>query len=80
MITITLDKAKETLPELVERVLAGEEVEIVVDNRKVRLAAIDGRPSYRGRGLLKGQLIVRDEFFDPLPADELDHWEGRGGK
>lgn len=80
MITVSLDKAKEILPDLVDRVLAGEEVEIVVDSRKVRLAAIDTASSYRGRGLFKGQLIVGDEFFDPLPEDELERWEGRNDK
>ncbi|WP_075214681.1 hypothetical protein [Mongoliimonas terrestris] len=27
-------------------------------------------------GLLRGELVVPDSFFDPLPEDELRAWEG----
>ncbi|MEI9851341.1 MAG: hypothetical protein WDN24_11430 [Sphingomonas sp.] len=31
----------------------------------------------RTPGRLKGLIHVPDSFFDPLPDEELDAWEGR---
>ena len=31
----------------------------------------------RRSGAMKGQIRIDDGFFDPLPEDELDAWEGR---
>lgn len=78
MTTVTLEKAQRDLPVLVKRALAGEE--IVIEASKVaavRLAPIASASdqamppgaSYRGRGALKGQLVVGREFFEP-PSDE----------
>ena len=66
MTTITLEKAQQDLPLLVERALAGEEIVIeAAGAAAVRLAPIApaataravGR-KLRGRGALKGQLVV----------------------
>ncbi len=79
MTTITLDKAKDDLPALVERALAGEEIVIETGGAaSVRLTAVPAvttktgelRSSYRGRGILKGQLVVGPEFFEPLSDEE----------
>ena len=80
MTTITLEKAQQDLPALVKRVLAGEDIVIEADERKVRLSPVPPLPtqaetepprtSYRGRGVLKGQLIVGPEFFEPLSDEE----------
>jgi antitoxin (DNA-binding transcriptional repressor) of toxin-antitoxin stability system len=92
MTTITLDKAKDDLPALVERALAGEEIVIETANKRVRLApevvpvvfpepAASGfdeeTAKRRGYGSMKGQFDVPDTFFDPLPEDELKLWEGQ---
>jgi antitoxin (DNA-binding transcriptional repressor) of toxin-antitoxin stability system len=73
MTTITLEKAQQNLPLLVRRALAGEEIVIeAAGAAAVRLApvapaadrAVPSGSSYRGRGTLKGQLVVGPEFFE----------------
>jgi antitoxin (DNA-binding transcriptional repressor) of toxin-antitoxin stability system len=83
MTTITIEKAQQELPELVKRALEGEEIVIQADDAlAVKLAPVpqdqSRRESYRGRGVLKGKLVVGPEFFEPLPEDELKLWEKRG--
>jgi antitoxin (DNA-binding transcriptional repressor) of toxin-antitoxin stability system len=85
MTTITLDKAQQDLPAIVKRVLAGEEILIGTPGSEVKLtplhttqlhtadSAQEDRQlgsSYRGRGALKGQLVVGPEFFEPLSDEE----------
>lgn len=77
MTTITLEKAQHELPSIFQRVLAGEDIVIEVDDKKVRLtpepAANDfdaATANYRGRGVLKGKLVVGPEFFEPLSDEE----------
>ncbi len=80
MTTITLEKAQQELPALVKRVLAGEDIVIGTQDTAVRLSPVstaqsrqDAEPvgkSYRGRGALKGQLVVGPEFFEPLSDEE----------
>jgi antitoxin (DNA-binding transcriptional repressor) of toxin-antitoxin stability system len=79
MTTITLEKAQRDLPLLVERALAGEEIVIEAAGaaavRLAPVAPIAHQPvppgaSYRGRGALKGQLVVGPEFFEPLSDEE----------
>jgi antitoxin (DNA-binding transcriptional repressor) of toxin-antitoxin stability system len=82
MTTITLDKAQQDLARLVKRALDGEEIVIETagsDGRfAVRLEPVpptQHRPeqpgsSLRGRGALKGQLVVGPEFFEPLSDEE----------
>jgi hypothetical protein len=42
----------------------------------VRLVPIAKPPAgERPFGLLKGKYVIPDDFFDPLPQDELDLWE-----
>lgn len=79
MSKVTLDKARDELPALIKRALEGEEIVIEAsDSAAVRLAPVTmaaghtGSPGagYRGRGALKGQLVVGPEFFDPLSDEE----------
>ena len=80
MSTITLEKAQQDLPALIKRVLAGEEIVIGTQDAAVRLTPVSTAPSqqageptrksYRGRGALKGQLVVGPEFFEPLSDEE----------
>jgi antitoxin (DNA-binding transcriptional repressor) of toxin-antitoxin stability system len=68
MIQVMVKEAQERLPELLGAVEAGEEVEIRAENgRTFRLAA--SRPPVTGvpkAGRLKGQLVVPDDFDEPL--------------
>jgi antitoxin (DNA-binding transcriptional repressor) of toxin-antitoxin stability system len=77
--TITLEKAQQELPLLVKRALAGEDIVIeAAGEAAIRLAPIEPAAermampgtSYRGRGALKGQLVVGPEFFEPLSDEE----------
>src|SRR4051794_31576672 len=80
MTMVTLEKAQQELPSLIKRVLAGEEIVIGSQETAVRLTPVTNAPyrqdvgstpkSYRGRGVLKGQLVVGPEFFDPLSDEE----------
>ena len=79
MTTITLEKAQQDLPALIKRVLAGEDIVIGTQDTAVRLSPVTTaqsqeaqpvRKSYRGRGALKGQLVVGPEFFEPLSDEE----------
>jgi antitoxin (DNA-binding transcriptional repressor) of toxin-antitoxin stability system len=70
MIQVTMPEAQERLPDLLGAVDAGEEVEICAENgRTFRLAASRRRPPVTGvpkAGRLKGQLVVPDDFDEPL--------------
>ena len=80
MTTITLEKAQQDLPTLIQRVLAGEEIIIGAHGGEVKLTPVRivrnhagleaARKSYRGHGVLKGQLVVGPEFFEPLSDEE----------
>ena len=87
MTTITLEKAQQDLPVLIERALAGEEIVIEASGAAaVRLAPVAPAParpgppgaSYRGRGALEGQLVVGPEFFEPLSEEECGIGRGPG--
>lgn len=77
METVNIHKAKTHLSQLVDRVLAGEEITISKRGKPVaRLVPIP--PSQpRKPGLLKGQIWMSDDFDAPLPEEELKYWEGR---
>jgi antitoxin (DNA-binding transcriptional repressor) of toxin-antitoxin stability system len=64
--------------------LGGEEIPIAAGDKKiVRLAPVTNRTRSRRPGVLRGELRLGPEFFEPLPADELEAWENRslrGGK
>lgn len=65
--------AQASLEELIDLACSGEDITITVDGIPVaRLVPI--RQPQREPGVLKG-LVIPDEFFDPLPDDELDAWE-----
>ncbi|MCM0045492.1 MAG: type II toxin-antitoxin system Phd/YefM family antitoxin [Burkholderiaceae bacterium] len=75
---INIHEAKTQLSKLIEAVEAGEEVIIARAGRPVaRLVPfVPVRPE-RKPGLMKGQFEVPDSFFDPLPDDILEYFEGK---
>jgi len=78
-VKVTIHAAKTTLSQLIERAHAGEEV--VIARRDVpvaRLVPITCDPPKRRPGTLRGVVKIPKSFFEPLPADELDVWEGKG--
>jgi antitoxin (DNA-binding transcriptional repressor) of toxin-antitoxin stability system len=87
MTTITLENAQQNLPDLIKRALGGEEIVIETSEAAaVQLAPVARVPagakeqpeSYRGRGVLKGQLVVGPEFFEPLSDDECGLGDNKG--
>jgi prevent-host-death family protein len=76
-ITVNVHEAKTHLSRLLEQVHAGEEVILAKAGKPyARLVPLAAEPAPRRPGRLRGR-IDTTRFFDPLPADELDAWEGR---
>jgi prevent-host-death family protein len=83
MATYTVHAAKTHLSKLIERAAKGEEIVIARGNKPVARLVPLGVPAHvlrrRAFGILKGKLKLPDSFFfDPLPEEELELWEGRG--
>ncbi|HUH61871.1 MAG TPA: hypothetical protein VLZ50_02690 [Terracidiphilus sp.] len=80
----TMHEAKTNLSKLVARALAGEEV--ILTHGKERTPAVKLVPVSANRrpdrpiGLYKGQIELGPQFFEPLPEEEIRHWEGKGAK
>ncbi len=72
---VNIHEAKTQFSQLVDRAHAGEEIIVAKDGkpwaRLVPLAA----PTVRQPGLLRG-LRIDPAFYEPLPDDELDAWNG----
>lgn len=76
MAIFNVHTAKTHLSRLIERACAGEEIVIARNNEPaVRLVPVEDATPCRRRGSLKGEVVVPDSFFDPLPPEELDAWE-----
>ena len=74
MAVVNVHQAKTQLSRLLARVEAGEEV--VVGGKPVaRLVAYEPRGK-RCPDVLKGKVVIPENFFDPLPEEELKSWEG----
>ena len=73
---INVHEAKTHLSRLLDKAHAGEE--IVLGKAGKPYARLVPLEPARGRGLgfLKGKLD--ESFFEPLPDEELDAWEGDG--
>ncbi len=75
MKTVTIHKAKTTLSRLIRDVAKGEEVVIARGKKPAaKLVPLDPLPKERKPGRLKGQFKLGPEFFEPLPAEELELW------
>lgn len=78
MIRLNVQEAKTHLSRYLDRVAEGETVILcrrnvpIAEIRAIRRRAKQPRPI----GLFKGMIEIPPEFFDPLPDDELDAWEG----
>ncbi|MGP0069991.1 MAG: type II toxin-antitoxin system Phd/YefM family antitoxin [Isosphaeraceae bacterium] len=70
MIQVTVEEAQQRLPDLLEVVESGEAVEIRSDHGGIFwLTSSRPRPPVTGvpkAGRLKGQLVVPDDFDEPL--------------
>ena len=76
MTVVNVHEAKTRLSRLLAQVEAGEEVVIARRGEPVaRLVSCKPRGK-RQFGAMKGQIVVDDSIFDPLPEEELKAWEG----
>lgn len=78
MTIVTVHQAKTELSKLIARAEAGEEIVIARrDKPAVKLVPVE-TPQKKRRvpGALKGRFTLPDSFFDPLPEEELQAWEG----
>ena len=79
MAVVTIHDAKTNLSKLIARVEAGEEIVIARGKKPVAkvvpLTEAKRRPQF---GAMKGKWpkIPDEFFFDPLPEEELQLWEG----
>jgi prevent-host-death family protein len=72
---ISIHAAKTHLSRLIARAEAGEEIVIARGGKPVvKLIALAPKPK-RVFGALKGKISIGPEFFEPLPAEELDTWD-----
>jgi prevent-host-death family protein len=70
---VNVQEAKTHLSRLLERVKAGEEIILAkAGHPYAKLVPLDEHQERRP-GLVKGQ--VTEAFFEPLPEEELKHWE-----
>lgn len=78
METVNIYDAKTRLSQLVDAAAGGEDV-VVARNGKplVRITRLKAEKRVITLGLLKGRLVVPDDFDAPLPADVLAGFEGR---
>lgn len=75
MAVFTVHEAKTHLSRLIQQALNGEDVVIARGSKPVvRLTAVTDKPK-RMFGAMKGRIAVTDAFFEPLPDDELRHWD-----
>jgi len=76
MSTYTVYNAKTHLSKLIEQACAGEE--IIISRGKqplVKLVPLGSFGKGRQFGAMRGQAVVGDAFFEPLPEEELQAWE-----
>jgi antitoxin (DNA-binding transcriptional repressor) of toxin-antitoxin stability system len=78
MIRVNIHQAKTHLSRYLKRLAKGET--IVLCNRNVPIAEIRPlpRPPSRRRpiGLAKGEFVIGPAFFEPLPSEVLNDFEG----
>ena len=78
MHTVNMHEAKTHFSKLVEAVMGGDEVVIAKAGKPAdRLVPIDcGKRRGVQFGLMKGEIVIADDFDAPLPDDLLRAFEG----
>ncbi|MSP59153.1 MAG: antitoxin [Myxococcales bacterium] len=74
---ISVHAAKTHLSRLIQRALDGEEIVIARGKQPVvRLVPVTTPAPQRKFGAMKGRARVTESFFESLPREELDAWDG----
>jgi len=78
MMIVNIYEAKAKLSEFLDLAARGERVLICKRNRPIaELRAVESaRTEPRPIGLARGRVVVPDSFFQPLPDDMLDAFDG----
>ncbi len=77
MTVFTVHEAKTNLSKLMTEVMAGGDVVIARGKvPAVRLIPV-AVPAKREFGALKGRITLDASFSDPLPAEEIEAWDGQ---
>jgi prevent-host-death family protein len=75
-LVVNVHEAKTHFSKLLEQAHAGQEIILAKAGKPyARLMPLAAEPARRQPGRLRGS--VDDEFFEPLPEEELNAWEGR---
>lgn len=76
MSTVNVHDAKTHFSRLLNRVESGEEIIIAKAGKPVaRIVPFKLKPGKRVHGTAKGQIILSEAFFKPLPEDVLQEFE-----
>ena len=76
MPVVNVHQAKTQLSQLLAQVEAGEEV-IIARRGEPVARLVRCKPQRRRQpDVMKGKVVILDNFFDPLPEEELKAWEG----
>jgi len=79
MIKLNMHEAKTHLSRYLAELAEGEVIVVCRRNEPIaEIRAIAKRKAVRPVGLAKGEFEVPDSFFEPLPEDVIDSFEGRG--
>ena len=76
MVVVSISQAKVHFSRLIARVEAGEEITITRRGKPVARLVACKRWETRRPGRLAGNVVIPDDFLDPLPEEELKLWEG----
>ena len=70
MLNISLQEAKDKLPELINLVEQGEEIFIIGDNKtKIKLVSFTEKPKARVFGQHRNRVMMSEDFNDSLSDD-----------
>jgi prevent-host-death family protein len=75
--TVNIHEAKTHLSKLIERVRLGEEIIIAKAGEPVARLVPERPRKPRQPGSAKGKFVIHDKFYEPLPDDLLDLFEGK---
>ena len=74
---VNIHEAKTHFSQLIERVVAGEEIVIARNGKPVaKLVPIPLEQPRRFSGSMRGQIWIADDFDDPLPPELQKYFDG----